>query len=607
MSRLAGARAMFGTARVLVAEIAATSPRNAAEGSAWLLPLTISEGVGVLLLAPLLELVGVMDDNPLPRAAGWLDAGFAAIGVQPTLGPVLLLFVAVAALRAVIERREGRLFAAVREDLTSAYRVRIYRAMAAAEWRSLVARTPSEFAHALTSEIGRVGSAVLQMTELAVALMVSLVYLGLALKVSPAMALVVLGSAGALAWSVRGTLDRARAVGARSSATRSRMHAAIAEHVASMKTARSYGALDRHFREFAELSRRSRDVSLEVAAGEADLQHGLELGSTVLLALIVYVAAKVLRIPPALLLVLMYIFARLMPRLIASYRLVQSLTMALPVVETVLQLERDCLAAAEPPASADAEVTFQERLRFENVSFGYLGRGGDAAIVGLDLTIDAGVTTAIVGPSGSGKSTIADLLIGLLSPVSGRLLIDGQVLDSNGMASWRRQIGYVSQETFLFDDTVRGNLRWAHPGAADADLWAALRLAVADRFVESLPQGLDTIVGERGVLLSGGERQRLSIARALLRQPRILVLDEATSSLDLQNERRIQEALDALQHRMTIVVITHRLSTIRYADVIHVIDGGRVVQSGTWEQLNGEPDGRFSALARLPVGAVALV
>jgi ATP-binding cassette subfamily C protein len=184
-------------------------------------------------------------------------------------------------------------------------------------------------------------------------------------------------------------------------------------------------------------------------------------------------------------------------------------------------------------------------------------------------------------------------------PDAGRILVDGSELTDDRLSAWRRTVGYVPQETFLIDDTVRQNLLWAQPGASDAELWDALTKAAADGFVRDLPQGLDTLIGERGVLVSGGERQRLSIARALLRRPRLLVLDEATSSLDTVNEHRIREALEALHHQLTIVIITHRLSTIRHADVIYVMHDGQIVESGRWDELSGAHASRLRELARI--------
>lgn len=584
--------------RSVLVEMARTSPYRTAVSVALMFVLTFTEGVSLLLLAPLLELVGVVEANPLPSAAGWLARGLAIVGVEATLASVLLVFVSLAAVRSVARLVEARLVARVREDVVSAYRHRIYRAMSGAQWRFLVTRTPSEFAVALTSEIGRVGMAVTQLTDLAVLIMASVVYLALAIRLSPAMAVLVVASAIVLGWSARGALNRGRALGGRAAEARGALHGAIAEHVASIKTARTVGALDRHWTAFEALTRASRDVGLEVAAGETDLQQHLEFGSTILLAVIVFVSVETLHVPPSLLLVLLFVFARLMPRLVNIYRLLQGLAMALPVIDGVNALEEECLAAREPVVTTPRRVSFDQQVQFDRVSFSYLNRASVPALDGLSLTIARGQTTAIVGASGAGKTTIADVLTGLLSPASGQVLIDGDALTPETVASWREQISYVPQDTFLLHDTVRANIVWARPNATDDEVWESLRLAAADAFVEDLPRGLDTVIGERGVLLSGGERQRLSIARALLRRPRLLLLDEATSSLDVENEQRIQQAIDRLQHRMTIVVITHRLSTIRRADVIHVVENGGVVQSGRWDDLLADSRGRFAELAR---------
>jgi ATP-binding cassette subfamily C protein len=215
----------------------------------------------------------------------------------------------------------------------------------------------------------------------------------------------------------------------------------------------------------------------------------------------------------------------------------------------------------------------------------------------VNLTIPARQVTAICGPSGAGKSTLADLLLGLLQPSAGRILIDGEPLAGSRLHAWRQSIGYVPQETFLFHDTVRANLLWARPEATESEVRAALRAAAAAEFVSQLPDGLDTVTGDRGVRLSGGERQRLALARAILRQPSLLVLDEATSSLDTQNEQFIQQALERLHGELTIVIIAHRLSTVRVADQIIVLKGGRMVETGAWDDLCQREGGVFRELA----------
>lgn len=584
--------------RTLAVEIIATSPGKAAASIILTVALSVTEGVSLVMLMPLLVMVGVEETSSMPKVAGWLDAAFAMVGLTPTLGGTLVIFVCVAGVRGLLMRWQLSVNAGVREDVTTTLRVRVYRAIARAEWKFIVTRRPSEFVNALVDEIARVGAAAYQVIDLGVAVAVSVVYLGLAFHFSPLMALIVLVSAALLAWVVRGSLTKARAAGRRASTARRKLHAAATEHVASLKSAKSYGATDRHDDIFLDLSHEVRDMSLEVTAGQTNLQQRLEFGSTVLLAIIVYLAYEVLGVNAAQLLVLLFLFARLMPRLIAIYRQVQSLASVLPVLESLTKLERECLEAADPVSSAGSDVSFDRSIRLEKVSFTYLRRAQRPAVRDLDLEIAAGLTTAIVGPSGAGKSTLADLLIGLLSPTSGRILVDDEILNTDRLTSWRRQISYVAQETFLFHDTIRANLDWARPGASEEELIQALHLSAAYDFVSGLPHGLDTVVGERGVLVSGGERQRLSLARAILRRPRMLVLDEATSSLDSENELRIQQAIESLHQQMTIVIITHRLSTIRQADVIYVVDQGRVVESGSWAELIARPRGRFRDLCR---------
>ncbi len=243
------------------------------------------------------------------------------------------------------------------------------------------------------------------------------------------------------------------------------------------------------------------------------------------------------------------------------------------------------------------KIELRDSIRFDEVRFAYDEAGRHPAVCGLDLSIETGKTTAIVGPSGAGKCTVADLVIGLIRPNQGRVLLDERPLSAERLKPWREQIGYVAQDTFLFNDTVRANLLWARPEAGEEEVWQALELAAANGFVSELPEGLETVLGDRGVRLSGGERQRLALARALLREPSLLILDEATSALDAENERRIQGAIERLHGQMTILIITHRLFTIRGADVIYVLEQGRMVEYGSWETLLSR-GGRFKALAR---------
>jgi subfamily B ATP-binding cassette protein MsbA len=247
---------------------------------------------------------------------------------------------------------------------------------------------------------------------------------------------------------------------------------------------------------------------------------------------------------------------------------------------------------------------FREAIRFEQVGFSYDGER--MVLRDFDLEIRRGETVALVGGSGGGKTTVANLLPRFWDPTSGRITFDGVDLRDATLASVRAQIALVTQETFLFDDTVRANIAYGRPEVALEEVERAARLADAHDFISALPQGYDTLVGERGANLSGGQRQRIAIARAFLKDAPILVLDEATSALDAETEREVQRALDRLvaferERRRTTLVIAHRLSTIRNADRIVVISGGRVVETGRHEELVGR-DGEYARLHRVYEG-----
>lgn len=240
-------------------------------------------------------------------------------------------------------------------------------------------------------------------------------------------------------------------------------------------------------------------------------------------------------------------------------------------------------------------ATAAGHVRFESVTFRY--RGSDtAAVAGVDLDVPAGSTLALVGETGSGKSTLAALVSRLYDPTGGRITIDGVDLRDLRLANVAALVGVVSQDTYLLHATVRDNLRYARPDATDDELVAAAKAAQIHDLISRLPEGYDTMVGSRGYRFSGGEKQRIAIARTLLRDPKILVLDEATSALDNETERAVQLAFDALSQGRTTITIAHRLSTVRDADQIAVVDHGRIVERGDHDSLLADA-GKYAALA----------
>jgi ATP-binding cassette subfamily B protein len=253
--------------------------------------------------------------------------------------------------------------------------------------------------------------------------------------------------------------------------------------------------------------------------------------------------------------------------------------------------------------SSELPAPVRGAVRFDGVRFAYSEEAGEV-LRGLDLDIAPGETHAIVGSTGAGKSTVVKLLLRLYEPTSGQVTVDGIPLPELRFGSLRGAIGFVSQDVFLFQGTVRENLTYGRPDATDEELVRAATLAEAHGFITDLPDGYDTIVGERGQKLSGGQRQRLTLARAILRDPAILVLDEATSAVDNETEAAIQRSLERVSAGRTTIVIAHRLSTVRHAHQIHVLEAGRVIEAGTHEELL-DLGGLYAALWRVQTGEAA--
>lgn len=254
----------------------------------------------------------------------------------------------------------------------------------------------------------------------------------------------------------------------------------------------------------------------------------------------------------------------------------------IPSYEQIQALRRQASQMRQPSGNMQF-IDFLKEIRIKDLSFGYPGH--PLILDNIDLIIPKGKMVAFVGGSGAGKSTLIDILFGFHNPDKGEVSVDGTSLFKYDIFSYRRKLGYVPQESALFNMSIRDNLLWADPQATQGEIEEACRLAHAQEFIVRFPQGYETVVGDRGVRLSGGQVQRLALARAFLRKPQILILDEATSSLDSYSETMIQESVEAMAKRTTVVVVAHRLSTIRHADIIYVLSHGKIIEQGTYEGL----------------------
>jgi ATP-binding cassette, subfamily B, bacterial MsbA len=368
---------------------------------------------------------------------------------------------------------------------------------------------------------------------------------------------------------------------------RGEVTATIAERVGAVRLIRAYGEEARESARFASQATRYRKQVIRTQRFSSLTSPLTEVFSGFLVILIIWAGTRPALIglgaplaPEAIIVFLMAALKLTSPlKTISSYPAVMAVTLA--SAERVFEMLDEPSTEVDRPGEAAAR--FEREVVFERVSFRY--GDGDPVLSEVSFTLPKGKVVALVGPSGAGKTTLADLLPRFHDPTAGQITMDGVPLTRLTRRSLRALMGVVSQDTVLLNDTVHANIAYGSPSATRQQVEAAAHAANADLFIAQLPLGYETLLGERGTRLSGGQRQRIAIARALLRDPPILVLDEATSALDTESERLVQQAIDRLMAERTVLVIAHRLATVRDADEIVVLDAGRVVERGTHDQL----------------------
>ncbi len=372
------------------------------------------------------------------------------------------------------------------------------------------------------------------------------------------------------------------------------------ETIIGLKVIKSYTAIDFSNRRFRQADAGYARLRTRVLR-RVDLSSPVSdfLGNCVVIAIILFGSSMVISgasgITPELFVSYIMMFVLMIPPAKELTTAISQMKKGRACVDRMQQFLDEGEDVADRP-DAGGFTGLRQQIEFRDITFSYLP--GTEVLSHINLTIPRGAMVALVGSSGSGKSTLADLLMRLYEPDSGQILLDGQPIQSFRIESLRRHIGVVAQNTFLFNDSVRNNIAYGMPHATDTQIEAAARTAYAHDFILQLPDGYDTHIGDAGALLSGGQRQRISIARAILAEPDILIFDEATSALDTESEALVQQALDTLLSGRTALVIAHRLSTVRHADLIVVVEQGHIVETGTHDQLLARK-GRYHQLVQL--------
>jgi ATP-binding cassette subfamily B protein/subfamily B ATP-binding cassette protein MsbA len=438
------------------------------------------------------------------------------------------------------------------------------------------------------------GSAVGALNRLVADVVLVVVYVCVLAWISWPMTLVALVMLALFAWPVRMAVRRVRGLSRTVLQANVKLQEDVADYLAGLRLIHTFaqeGAAEQQVDGIVAESVRVRQRSYLWFLGITPTFELLAVIGLAALLIITYFVGGLGTLPQ--LLVFVFVLYRLMPRVTALNNSLGSLNISWPFVVRVAEMLRTddkvYLAAGDRRFMA-----LRNGIEFRDVTFQY-AEADAPAVADLSFTVPAGRMTALVGVSGAGKSTLVNLLLRLYDPTRGAILADGLELGVYDIASWRRSLGVVEQDPFLFHDTIGVNIAFGKPGATQAEVEAAAHLANAEDFIARLPQGFATVVGDRGYRLSGGQRQRVAIARALIGQPEVLILDEATSSLDSESEQAIQGALAGLRRERTVVVIAHRLSTVRQADQILVLDEGGLVEQGSHAELLAA-GGRYARL-----------
>jgi len=543
----------------------------------------ILEGAGIILLIPLVAVVTATSKGP-----GWIGAWvlrplermFPQAPGERLVTLLGIFAVLIAARTVVICLRDVRL-AALQIGFVEDLQLTVTRRLAGVRWDVMARLRQARVVHALGGDIQRCGQAVHFALQFAMGVVMLAIQGTLAFVLAPALTAVSLGVLviGGLALSP--ALRRARNLGMASSQAYLSLAGETVQFLGGLKQALSQNLQASFVAAFEEASADLRRNQVEFVAQQTLSSQALVALFAAVAGAAVLVGFSVLHLGAPVLIALLLILIRMNGPAMQISGGALLVAHSLPAYEAIKTLEDELARAQDPSPAAAAGPPLAGAIVLTSVTFTHdAGRreAGPGGVLGLNLTIEPHEFLGVRGASGAGKTTLADLIVGLFPPQAGEIAVGGAPLRGAALARWRETIGYVCQDTLLFHDTIRGNLLWAKPGASDEALWRVLGLAGAQALVENMAAGLDTMVGDRGLLLSGGERQRLALARALLRAPPVLVLDEATSAVDPAGERAILERLRCLEPAPTLVMIAHRLESLALCDRVIVLEEGRLAE-----------------------------
>ena len=558
----------------------------------------VFEGVGVGLLVPLLSLL-LGGENATPmRPLQWLERQLPGHSPAFYVAVVCVAIVVAIAAKNAAGYTSQILAADLKKRISIKLRDALLRRLHTADLDVFDRSPGGEIANVFLVESYRMALAIDVLVATLQRTSIACFYLGALFYISWSLTLLVLALAGAIASALAFVYRRITSAGVELADLNHRIAAVLTQSFAGVRIVRATNSQARVIEEFHALSTAQAEAE-ERSTHASSLLFPLTETLAVVGAMLIVCCAYVFFVRPghmlsSYLLAYGFMLLRLLPLLNQLYGLQGHLLYLAGGVREV-QLWLDTPVYPERPFGTRTYGELNEALRFERI--GYVYPNGGPALHDVDFTVPVGRTVAIVGSSGSGKSTLAAILLRFRAPTTGRITVDGVDYWEYSPESWHRATALVEQDAFLFHGTLRENIAYGCVTATDAAIQRAVDVANLSDVVAEMPNGLDTLVGERGAMVSGGQRQRIAIARAVIRDPSILILDEATSHLDAVSEQLVQQALMNASRGRTTIVIAHRLSTIREADKLIVFDHGRIVEEGTWEALEAA-GGAFQRLLR---------
>ncbi len=542
-----------------------------------LLAGTLLEGLSLVMFVPI---IGVVVGHGALQAGGhlgWLLNVLPGDAPLERLMILLGIFAVLMAVRAVAVFRRDMTMMDLQIGFMEDQRARVAESLAAADWHQVARLRHARISHLMSGDVQRVGQAAHFFLLCAVSTTMLIAQCALTFLLAPAFALAAFVVLIVSSLAMLAAMRRTRDLGTFVTNSNLTLLNSTTQFLGGLKLAISQNLQRAFVGEFRQTLREMKLRQIDQMRYQTRARLIVTSAAAFVGATLILLGVGIFHVAPPVLITLILVISRMSGPATQIQQGSQQVAFALPAYQAVKTLEQELAAPPRPylpvVALADGPVAF------EGVSYEHAENDGvPLGVRDLNLRLDPGAFVGVAGPSGAGKTTFADLLVGLYPPQQGRITLGGQALDGAMLNAWRENISYVSQDPFLFHDTVRRNLSWANPQVGEDEMWKMLAFTGADGIVRRMENGLDTVVGERGTLVSGGERQRIALARALLRRPRLLLLDEATNAIDIAGEAELLERLRALDPRPMIVLIAHRSESLAHCERVLRMDAGRLVE-----------------------------